>query len=160
MAAATAAEILTDLIRFDSVSSRSNLPIIAWIESYLSERGVSSTRVPDETGEKANLIATIGPAEVPGYVLSGHTDVVPVEGQDWSVDPFGGGALRGRRHVVEEQGEAAQPLQEDQHGQEHDHAHDDLLDLLLPCDGHGLASSHVGVGFRAAACAAGTCRDA
>ena len=90
MANAQTADILTQLIRFDSVSHRSNLPIIEWIEAYLAERGVTSTRVPDETGEKANLIATIGPKEEAGYILSGHTDVVPVEGQDWTVDPFGG----------------------------------------------------------------------
>lgn len=85
-----AAEILTDLIRFDSVSSRSNLPVIDWIEAFLSARGVSSVRYPDESGEKANLIASVGPMDVPGYILSGHTDVVPVEGQDWTVDPFAG----------------------------------------------------------------------
>lgn len=85
-----AAEILTDLIRFDSVSSRSNLPVIEWIEAFLSARGVGSERYPDKTEPKANLVATIGPADVPGYILSGHTDVVPVEGQDWTVDPFAG----------------------------------------------------------------------
>jgi len=86
----TAAAILTDLIGFDSVSSRSNLPVIEWIEAFLSDRGVSSVRYPDKTEPKANLVATIGPADVPGYILSGHTDVVPVEGQDWTVDPFAG----------------------------------------------------------------------
>lgn len=85
-----AAQILTDLIRFDSVSSRSNLPVIEWIEAFLTARGVASVRYPDKTEPKANLVATIGPADVPGYILSGHTDVVPVEGQDWTVDPFGG----------------------------------------------------------------------
>lgn len=86
----SAADILTDLIGFDSVSSRSNLPVIEWIEAFLSARGVSSVRYPDKTEPKANLAATIGPADVPGYILSGHTDVVPVEGQDWTVDPFAG----------------------------------------------------------------------
>lgn len=92
----SAADILTELIRFDSVSSRSNLPIVDWIEGYLDARGVKCRRYPDETGEKANLLATLGPADRPGYVLSGHTDVVPVEGQDWSVDPFGGEILEDR----------------------------------------------------------------
>jgi len=86
----TAAAILTDLIGFDSVSSRSNLPVIEWIENFLSARGVTSVRYPDKTEPKANLVATIGPVDVPGYILSGHTDVVPVEGQDWTVDPFAG----------------------------------------------------------------------
>jgi len=85
----TAAEILVDLIAFDSVSSRSNLPVIEWIERFLGERGVASRRYPDETGQKSNLVATIGPADAAGYVLSGHTDVVPVEGQDWTYAPFG-----------------------------------------------------------------------
>ena len=80
--------ILEKLVAFDSVSSKSNLPIICWIEEYLSSLGVSSTRVPDETGDKASLYATIGPTELSAYVLSGHTDVVPVAGQDWSSDPF------------------------------------------------------------------------
>ena len=86
----SASKILTELIRFDSVSSRSNLPIIDWIEKFLADRDVASVRFPDENRQKSNLVATIGPAEVPGYILSGHTDVVPVEGQDWTVDPFGG----------------------------------------------------------------------
>ncbi len=81
-------QILADLIGFDTVSSNSNLALVAWVEDYLNRHGVSSRRIPDETGEKASLIATVGPADVPGYVLSGHTDVVPVEGQDWTSDPF------------------------------------------------------------------------
>ncbi|MEM9148180.1 MAG: acetylornithine deacetylase [Pseudomonadota bacterium] len=84
----TSAEILARLIAFDTVSHRSNLALIAWVEGYLAEHGVASHRVPDASGEKASLVASIGPAEAPGYVLSGHTDVVPVEGQDWRSDPF------------------------------------------------------------------------
>lgn len=84
----TSAEILAKLIHFDTVSRNSNLDLVGWIEKYLSDQGVESRRIPDETGEKASLIATIGPGEVPGYVLSGHTDVVPVDGQAWSSDPF------------------------------------------------------------------------
>jgi len=80
--------ILEKLVAFDSVSSKSNLPIISWIEEYLASFGVPSTRVPNQTGDKASLYATIGPSDQSGYVLSGHTDVVPVEGQDWSSDPF------------------------------------------------------------------------
>ncbi|MEM1298609.1 MAG: acetylornithine deacetylase [Pseudomonadota bacterium] len=81
-------DILAELIGFDTVSRNSNLELVAWVEDYLAGHGVTSRRIPDETGEKASLIATIGPLGVPGYVLSGHTDVVPVDGQDWSSDPF------------------------------------------------------------------------
>ncbi len=84
----SAADILKTLISFDTVSHKSNLPLIAWVEDYLKEHGIASQRIYDETGEKANLIATIGPADVPGIILSGHVDVVPVEGQPWSTDPF------------------------------------------------------------------------
>jgi acetylornithine deacetylase len=80
--------LLADLVAFDTVSDRSNLPLIAHIESYLASLGVSSQRVIDETGQKASLWVTIGPEDRPGLVLSGHTDVVPVVGQDWSHDPF------------------------------------------------------------------------
>lgn len=93
-------DILSALVGFDTVSSNSNLGLLAWIEDYLGVRGVSSRRIYDDSGQKANLFATIGPATVPGYILSGHTDVVPVEGQDWHSDPFRlteqGGRLYGR----------------------------------------------------------------
>jgi len=81
-------EILEELVAFDTVSSKTNLPMIEWIERYLESYGVSGTRVPDATGEKASLYAAIGPSDRQGFVLSGHTDVVPVEGQEWSSDPF------------------------------------------------------------------------
>jgi len=84
----TAEDILATLVAFDTTSHRTNLPLIDWVEGYLESHGVASARVPDETGEKANLIATIGPEGVPGIVLSGHVDVVPVAGQDWATDPF------------------------------------------------------------------------
>ncbi len=80
--------ILSTLVAFDTTSRLSNLPLIDWIEAYLVERGFRCERIPDPTGAKANLWATIGPEGVPGVVLSGHTDVVPVDGQDWSSDPF------------------------------------------------------------------------
>ncbi len=85
---ATASDILKRLVAFDTTSRNSNLPLIEWVEEFLQKRGVASTRIYDATGEKANLIATIGPSDEPGYVLSGHTDVVPVDGQNWSHDPF------------------------------------------------------------------------
>jgi acetylornithine deacetylase len=80
--------ILSALVAFDTTSRNSNLAIIDWIERHLDGLGLASERIYDATGQKANLYATIGPAEVPGYILSGHTDVVPVDGQEWSSDPF------------------------------------------------------------------------
>lgn len=81
-------KLLSDLVGFDTVSDRSNLPLIAHIESYLAAFGVKSERIVDTTGQKASLWVTIGADDRPGYVLSGHTDVVPVVGQEWSHDPF------------------------------------------------------------------------
>jgi acetylornithine deacetylase len=82
------AEILAALVGFDTTSHKSNLDLIAWVEAYLAQLGVPAERIYDASGQKANLWATIGPADRSGYILSGHTDVVPVEGQDWSSDPF------------------------------------------------------------------------
>lgn len=81
-------DLLTALVGFDTISAKSNLPLIAYVERYLASLGIAATRVPDATGTKANLFATIGPADRPGYIFSGHTDVVPVEGQSWTNDPF------------------------------------------------------------------------
>ncbi|KZL21032.1 Acetylornithine deacetylase [Pseudovibrio axinellae] len=84
----TSQEILAKLVSFDTVSAKTNLPLIKWVEEYLSDLGVSSSLLHDESGEKASLFATIGGSGDDGYILSGHTDVVPVAGQDWSSDPF------------------------------------------------------------------------
>jgi acetylornithine deacetylase len=81
-------KLLADLVAFDTVSDRSNLPLIAYIESYLASLGVSGERIVDDTGQKASLWVTVGPADKPGLVLSGHTDVVPVTGQIWTRNPF------------------------------------------------------------------------
>ena len=88
--------ILEALVGFDTTSRNSNLAIVAWIEDYLDRLGVVHERIADKTGDKANLWATIGPAGTPGYILSGHTDVVPVDGQTWSNDPFHLAARDGR----------------------------------------------------------------
>lgn len=80
-------EILERLVGFNSVSANSNLDIIDYIEGYLTARGFCTHRIIDPTSTKAGLFATLGPAGQ-GILLSGHTDVVPVEGQDWSVSPF------------------------------------------------------------------------
>jgi acetylornithine deacetylase len=96
----TPQEMLTKLVSFNTVSDRSNLELISFVEEYLSSHGISSVRVPDETGEKAALFATVGPNVDGGIVLSAHTDVVPVDGQNWTSDPFSawqhGGRLYGR----------------------------------------------------------------
>src|SRR5687768_10352495 len=83
-----ATEILAALVGFDTTSRNSNLPLIAWVEDYLDRLGVAHARIPGVEAGKVNLWATIGPAETPGYILSGHTDTVPVDGQEWTSDPF------------------------------------------------------------------------
>jgi acetylornithine deacetylase len=88
MSALPARAILDRLVAFPTVSRDSNLDLIAWVEDYLAGFGVASRRVYDPTGTKAALYANVGPELPGGVVLSGHTDVVPVDGQDWSTDPF------------------------------------------------------------------------
>jgi acetylornithine deacetylase len=84
----SAAELLSRLVHFDTTSHKSNLALIAFVEDYLAQHGVESHLVPSADAAKASLYASIGPTGVPGVALSGHTDVVPVEGQKWSSDPF------------------------------------------------------------------------
>ncbi|MBL8894116.1 MAG: acetylornithine deacetylase [Rhizobiales bacterium] len=79
---------LDRLIAFPTVSRDSNLDLIAYVREALDGFGIASQLVPSEDGRKANLFATVGPKDKPGIVLSGHSDVVPVEGQDWTSDPF------------------------------------------------------------------------
>ncbi|WP_315705620.1 MULTISPECIES: acetylornithine deacetylase [unclassified Bradyrhizobium] len=80
--------LLADLVGFDTVSDKSNLALVDYVQDYLAGFGLTAQRIVDETGRKAALWVTIGPADRPGIVLSAHTDVVPVTGQDWSADPF------------------------------------------------------------------------
>ncbi len=80
--------MLAHLVGFDTESHRSNLQLIDFVEAYLADHGIAATKVPDETGDKASLFAQIGPNVPGGVILSGHTDVVPVAGQDWSTDPY------------------------------------------------------------------------
>ncbi|XKE44452.1 acetylornithine deacetylase [Halomonas organivorans] len=96
-----AAQLLERLVGFPTVSRDSNLDLIAFVEAYLDDHGVEHWRVDNDEGTKANLLARIGPEVEGGVVLSGHTDVVPVDGQPWSSDPFvlrdgGDGRLYGR----------------------------------------------------------------
>ena len=86
--AADAIAMLTRLVAFDTTSRDSNLALIEYVEALLADLGVSATRVPNADGRKANLYATLGRPAEGGIVLSGHTDVVPVDGQAWTSDPF------------------------------------------------------------------------
>ena len=81
-------QILAKLVSFPVLGGESNLSILSWIESYLAELGITSFRVYNEEGNKASLHCRIGPAVDGGIILSGHTDVVPVAGQNWDTDPF------------------------------------------------------------------------
>src|SRR5215467_10181888 len=81
-------EMLRRLVAFDTTSRNSNLALIEYVQSYLKGHGVDSKLVPSEDGKKANLFATVGPQVAGGVVLSGHTDVVPVDGQPWESDPW------------------------------------------------------------------------
>ncbi|HEY4975667.1 MAG TPA: M20/M25/M40 family metallo-hydrolase, partial [Steroidobacteraceae bacterium] len=93
-------QILDRLIGFPTVSRDSNLALIEFVRDFLCSLGVDSKLYLDASGRKANLYASIGPPERGGVLLSGHTDVVPVEGQQWASDPFRlqerGGRLYGR----------------------------------------------------------------
>ncbi|MCV9936860.1 acetylornithine deacetylase [Boseaceae bacterium BT-24-1] len=80
--------ILDKLVSFSTVSRDPNRPLIDFVRTFLSQHGIESEFVEAEGGRKANLFATIGPRDRPGIMLSGHTDVVPAEGQPWSSDPF------------------------------------------------------------------------
>jgi acetylornithine deacetylase len=81
-------EAIRRLVRFDTTSRDSNLALIDWVREHLASFGIACRLTRDDAGAKANLFATIGDPSRPGIVLSGHTDVVPVDGQAWSVDPF------------------------------------------------------------------------
>lgn len=86
--AMTSVDMIRRLVAFDTTSRNSNLDLIHFVRDYLAGFGVESRLIHDDSGQKANLYATIGPDDRPGIALSGHTDVVPVDGQDWSSDPF------------------------------------------------------------------------
>ncbi len=84
----TPIEMIRALVGFDTTSAKSNLPLIDYVRDYLAGHGIESRYIRSEDGTKANLWATIGPDIPGGIVLSGHTDVVPVTGQNWDNDPF------------------------------------------------------------------------
>ncbi len=84
----TPTEMLKKLVSFDTVSSKSNMELINFVAEYLAYYDVGHKLVTNDDGSKANLMATIGPNVEGGVILSGHTDVVPVDGQPWDTDPF------------------------------------------------------------------------
>ncbi len=84
----TALTLIRDLVSFDTTSRLSNLVLIDFVREYLSRFDIDSELIFNDDKSKANLFATIGPSNRPGVMLSGHTDVVPVDGQDWDADPF------------------------------------------------------------------------
>ena len=86
--ATTPREVLARLVAFPTVSRDSNLPLIDWVEEWLDARGITAHRVWNEDRTKAGLYAQVGPDVEGGVILSGHTDVVPVDGQDWTTDPW------------------------------------------------------------------------
>ena len=92
--------ILDGLIGFDTVSSRSNMELMVFVRGVFADAGIDALLIPDASGGKANLYATVGPTNRGGVMLSGHTDVVPVEGQHWTHPPFAateaGGRIYGR----------------------------------------------------------------
>jgi acetylornithine deacetylase len=93
-------DILAQLLAFDTVSANPNRALVNYVQGVLAGHGIVSVVVPDASGGKANLYATVGPDGPGGVMLSGHTDVVPVEGQAWTVPPFAmteqGGRVYGR----------------------------------------------------------------
>ncbi|MER8373187.1 acetylornithine deacetylase [Mesorhizobium sp. M1406] len=80
--------ILEKLMAFPTVSRVSNLDLIGYVTELLAAQGIACQIVRSADGHKANLFTTIGPADTPGVMLSGHTDVVPIDGQDWTLPPF------------------------------------------------------------------------
>ena len=96
----TARQVLDRLVSFPTISSSSNLALVDWLEAYLAGHGIECHRHWNEDGQKAALMAHAGPRVAGGVVLSGHSDVVPVAGQDWATDPWTvverGGRLYGR----------------------------------------------------------------
>ncbi len=91
--------VLERLVAFDTTSPNSNLALIEWIEAFLGAAGVGFRRIPDPVLPKASLWVTIGPPDRPGYILSGHTDTVPVTGQAWTSDPYRLRRANGRLHA-------------------------------------------------------------
>lgn len=84
----TYVELLSRLVAFDTTSHKTNIPLILFVEDYLAGHGIGSELVPTPDGQKCSLFATIGPADIGGIGLSGHTDVVPADPSAWDTDPY------------------------------------------------------------------------
>lgn len=93
---ALAIDILKTLVAFDTTSRNSNLELIDWVEGFLRPLGARLVRVPSDDGIKTNLIASFGPAVEGGIALSGHSDVVPIDDQDWNSNPWELTELQGK----------------------------------------------------------------
>ncbi len=96
---AAALDLIATLIAFDTTSRDSNLGLIEWARDHLERVGARTRLTYDAAGTKANLFATLGDFGVPGLILSGHTDTVPVDGQAWSSDPFAATVRDGRLYA-------------------------------------------------------------
>src|ERR1700685_2050138 len=96
---AAARSMIERLISFNTVSRDSNLGLIEWVRDYLTKLGATTRLTHDASGKKANLFATLGDSKKPGLILSGHTDVVPVDGQAWDTDPFAATEREGRLYA-------------------------------------------------------------
>jgi acetylornithine deacetylase len=96
---AEARAMIERLIAFRTVSRDSNLGLIEWVRDYLESHGATTRLTHDATGMKANLFATLGDSPKPGLILSGHTDVVPVDGQHWDTDPFSAAEKDGKLYA-------------------------------------------------------------
>src|SRR5512134_3412154 len=84
----TPREMIERLVAFDTTSRDSNLALIDFVADYLKGHGLKPRLIPNAERTKANLLVTLGPDEPGGIILSGHTDVVPVDDQEWATDPF------------------------------------------------------------------------
>lgn len=93
---ATVSDLLAKLVSFDTTSRNSNLDLITWVEEQLMPLGFDCRRIENSEGDKSNLWARIGPDIPGGLVMSGHSDVVPVDGQPWETDPFNMTEIDGR----------------------------------------------------------------
>jgi acetylornithine deacetylase len=81
-------QLMEKLVSFPTVSRDSNLPLVDWVEDYLNSHGITAHRHYNDDNDKASLFAHVGPGVAGGLVLSGHTDVVPVDGQPWAEIPL------------------------------------------------------------------------
>ena len=92
----TTLDYLEKLLAFDTTSAHPNIELIMWVKAELDAMGCVVEVISSVDGRKANLFATVGPLDQGGVMLSGHTDVVPVNGQKWTLPPFAMTCLDGK----------------------------------------------------------------